>query len=78
MDRRSQEDNATSKLMRIRRLNMKVILIKITWTLLIQLRIRGLRIESYKNETCNYRLDNTSNQLEGNMTFGSENAVAQL
>ena len=54
---------ATSILMRIWKLNMKVLMkIMITemWTLIIQLRIRGLRMESIWNETCNYMLCKTS------------------
>ena len=66
--------HATSTLMRIWMLNMKVlmkIIITNMWNLIIQLRIRGFRIDSVYHETCNYRLDNTDNQLERNIIFGS-------
>ena len=37
-----------------------------------------MRIESIKNETGHYKLDNTDYPFERNMIFGSESALAQL
>lgn len=48
------------------------------WTLIVQIRIRGLRIYSICNEICNYSLDNTENPSERNIIFGQESTLAQI
>ena len=69
----SQEDNAASTFVRVWSLNMKVLmkfLITEMWTPYYTAQNQRIEnIQSIQNKTCNYKLDNTDNPLEKNMTF---------